>query len=99
MAIKLGSKVRDNITGFEGIAIARTEWLHSCARVTIQPTALHDGKPVESHTFDEKQVEIVEERAPVVESHALDDDRTGGPQDDPVSRRSPVARQNPERGR
>lgn len=27
MAIELGSKVRDKITGFEGIAIGETRWL------------------------------------------------------------------------
>jgi len=88
MAIKLGSKVRDNITGFEGIAIARTEWLHGCARVTIQPQGLHDGKPIESHTFDEQQVELVEAHAPVVSGASSA--TSGGPQRDPVQRPGPV---------
>lgn len=63
MAIKLGSKVRDTITGLQGTAIARTEWLHGCVRVTVQPNALRDGKPIDTSTFDEPQLELVEESA------------------------------------
>ena len=47
--IKLGSKVRDSITGLEGIATARTEYLYGCVRITITPTELKDGKPVDDH--------------------------------------------------
>lgn len=58
--IAIGDKARDSISGFEGIAMARTQWLHGCARITLQPTALHEGKPVEMQTFDEGQLELVE---------------------------------------
>ena len=33
----LGDEVKDTITGFKGIVVARTEWLNGCARVTVQP--------------------------------------------------------------
>lgn len=60
--IKTGSKARDTVSGFEGLVVARTEWLHGCARITIQPQKLTaDGKPIEAHTFDELQCETVEE--------------------------------------
>ena len=85
--IKLGSKVRDNITGFTGIATARTEWLHGCARVTVQPQALHDGKPIDPFTFDEEQMEVVEE-LPVQVSP--DSSATvGGPKRDPGRKTDP----------
>lgn len=57
--IALGQKARDRITGFTGIVIARTEWLHGCTRITIQPSALHEGKPIDTQTVDEAQCEVV----------------------------------------
>jgi hypothetical protein len=33
--VKLGSKCRDSITGLEGIATARTEYLYGCVHVCI----------------------------------------------------------------
>ncbi len=50
--ITLGMGVKDQITGFEGIAIGRTEWLHGCDRIEIESKNLKDGKPVGSETFD-----------------------------------------------
>lgn len=58
--IKLGMKVRDVLTGVEGTAIARTEWLHGCERITIQPEGVKDGKAFETHTVDEPQIEIID---------------------------------------
>jgi len=59
--IKLGSKVKDKITGLVGIAMARTTWLHGCVRISIQPQELKDGKPIELYTIDEPQCEVIEE--------------------------------------
>ena len=60
--IKLGKRVKDTITGFEGIVVGRTEWLYGCVRVSVQPQTLHEGKPVEYQIFDEPQlVEINDE--------------------------------------
>ena len=81
MAIKLGSKVRDNITGFEGIATGRTEWLFGCNRVCVEPTELKDGKPIEAQWFDEQRMEVVAEQAPVVSKDSSA--TTGGPKMDP----------------
>jgi hypothetical protein len=60
MTIELGMKVRDLITGIEGIVTARTEWLNQCNRYVVQPQETKDGKPVESSSFDEMDLEIVE---------------------------------------
>ena len=58
--IQLGDRVKDSITGIIGIAVARTEWLHGCSRVTLQPQgADKERKPFESYTVDEPQLEIV----------------------------------------
>jgi hypothetical protein len=60
--IKLGAKVRDTITNFQGIAVARTEWLHGCIRITIQPPVRKDGTLPDPQSFDEPQVFAVEQR-------------------------------------
>lgn len=62
--IKLGQKVKDTITGFEGIALGRTEWLYGCVRVTVQPQQLFEGKTIEPEVFDEPQLVVVEEPKP-----------------------------------
>ncbi len=77
MAVKLGNKVRDTVTGFEGVAIAKHEFLHGCVRISVQPQSLHDGKPVEAQVFDEPQLDLVEESKPVVAAHAVGS-RPGG---------------------
>ena len=60
--MKLGDRVRDKLTGFEGIAIGVSHWLYGCSRVGIEPTTLgSDGKPIEPVFFDEMRIEKVEE--------------------------------------
>lgn len=66
----LGEKVKDNITGFEGIAIGRAEYLNGCVSIEVQSTKLKDGMPI-SEWFDEQRLSI--------ESKAT----TGGPQSRP----------------
>jgi len=57
--IKLGDKGRDKISGFEGIVTVISDWLNGCRRVTLTPQTLKDGKPIDSHTFDVQQVELI----------------------------------------
>jgi hypothetical protein len=77
--IQLGDKARDTITGFTGICVAKTEWLHGCTRVTLQPDKIgKDGKIPESHTFDEPQLEPVK---PKFFKRGRTD--TGGPRPEP----------------
>lgn len=83
--IKLRDKVRDTITGYTGIVIARTEWLNGCVRATIQAQELKDGKPIESQTFDVQQLEIVEQHPAAAEPK-----RTGGPFPEPSRQADPV---------
>ena len=81
--IKLGDKARDSISGFVGVVVAITEWLNGCQRILIQPQMLHEGKPVESQTFDAEQVEVVLPE-PVVKPS-----RTGGPPIKPTRNADP----------
>ncbi len=57
--INLGDKVKDTITGYEGIAVARTCWLNGCVRICIQSNKLKDGVPVAQQDFDEQQVALI----------------------------------------
>jgi hypothetical protein len=78
MAIKLGSLVKDNITGFEGVATSRVEYLNGCVHVQIQPkTVGKDGKPTESQYFDEQRVELVKEN--VFKASKSSSATSGGP--------------------
>ncbi len=75
--MKLGSTARDTITGFAGVLTSRHEYLNGCVRLTIQPTTLHDGKPIESQTFDIEQLELISEPKPRTT------EPKGGPQNEP----------------
>lgn len=79
---KLGDTVRDVVSGFAGCMVARTEWLHGCARVGIEPTTLDkDGMPaVEVYWFDEPRVDLVK-RADV--PNTTGETKPGGPRPDP----------------
>lgn len=88
--ILLGTKVYDKITGVEGIAVARTEWISGCARITIQPQELKDGKPVETTTVDEPLLGICENQ-PLVSLQKEKEVLTGGPQESPSQKPSPVS--------
>ena len=58
--LKLGCVAKDKISGFSGVVVAVTEWLNGCQRITIQPQEMKDGKPIDGHTFDAEQVDVVE---------------------------------------
>jgi len=57
--IKLGRLVRDKVTGFEGIAVARTTYLQGCDRIELQPKVGKDGKLDEPQAFDEPVLETI----------------------------------------
>ena len=86
--IKLGSRVRDSITGFEGMAVGRTEWLYGCTRIGVECTELKDGKPVEMQWFDEQRLVVIKQEKPYVSPDSSA--KTGGPQSDPRPPASPV---------
>ena len=54
--LTLGDKVRDLVTGFEGIIIAKTEWLYGCTRVGLQGPLNKEGLVSEAQWFDELQL-------------------------------------------
>lgn len=56
--VKLGDKVKDKLTGFEGIVMGRTEYLNGCVSIGILPIELKDGKPQDWVWIDEQRVDI-----------------------------------------
>ncbi len=63
--IELGDTAKDSITGFEGVVIARTEWLTNCVRMTLQPKGLKaEGTPIDCCAFDEPSLVLVKKRNP-----------------------------------
>jgi len=76
--IELGDIAKDSITGFEGVVIAETKWLHGCRRFTLQPQKLSKDREVRSSaTFDEPQLELVKKKV------AATTGKTGGPRPEP----------------
>jgi hypothetical protein len=80
MQVELGTKVRDTVTGYEGVATGATTWLNGCVRYAIQGDGRKDGIPVELYWADEQQIEAVEDKP--LES-AVEAGKTGGPRSDP----------------
>lgn len=82
----LGDLVKDSVTGYRGIVVARTEWLNGCYRLTMQSDTLDkDGKPQPTETFDEPQLILIEKG--VVHCGSRD---TGGPKPTPTQHSNPT---------
>ena len=61
--IKLGTKVKDSITGFEGIATSRVEYLIGCTQIGITPPVDKDGKVPDVVYLDEYRLNGTDLRA------------------------------------
>ncbi len=69
----LGKKVKDKITGYEGIAVDVTDFIHSDSRVGIQSSNIFEGRPALAHVTDLSNIESLEEVNTVIKK------KTGGP--------------------
>lgn len=45
--IVLGDDYKDDITGFQGVATAVTDYMFGCSRVLLEANTLEGGKPVD----------------------------------------------------
>lgn len=68
----LGCRYRDVVTGFEGVATGRCEYLTGCNQVLLAPRS-EGGKPAEASWFDEQRLEGV-----VAEQIVLDNSASPG---------------------
>lgn len=89
--VKLGDKVRDIVSGYEGIVIGVTHYLHGCTVCGVKSQGLHDGKPVSTQWFDMPQLKTVKKKA-VKQGTRI----TGGPHRDIPQRRDEPEYGDPE---
>lgn len=82
--VNLGDECEDTVTGFNGVAVAITQWLNGCVRVTLQPRMAKDGKVPESITFDAPQLKVL--KAKKVDQGPRN---TGGPIPSPEQKKTP----------
>ena len=55
-----GAKVRNELTGQEGIVMGRTDWITGCNRYVIQPHGLDkDNKPYDTFGADEDALTLI----------------------------------------
>lgn len=54
--ITLGEKYRDKITGFQGLATSRHEYLYGCVRYSLESELATAGGKSEEFTFDEQRL-------------------------------------------
>ena len=57
--IKLGERVKDTITGFEGIVVCKANYLNGCVQIQVQSQELDDGKIVKPEWIDEPQLVVI----------------------------------------
>lgn len=58
--IEVGDTARDKVTGAEGIVVAKTHYLTSCDRISVQGKVGADGKIPEWISFDISVAELLE---------------------------------------
>jgi len=76
--VKLGDKVRDPISGFEGVIVSTHHYQYGCTRMSVQPPVDKDGKLPEIQSFDEPALELVKAQVAVPDPKPSRQ-RTGGP--------------------
>lgn len=77
MEIQFGDKVRDRLSGIEGILFARTTYLTGCNHIGIKRIGTKpDGSAHDLHWCDEPVVELVESNYFALDAAKQD---TGGP--------------------
>lgn len=80
--IELGDRVEDEITGFQGIVVARLDYLNGCLRFMVQAENLDkDGKPGTDAVFDVEQLKVIKQGVHKVKAVS------GGPMPTPPRRR------------
>jgi len=63
---ELGETLKDKITGFEGVAMARVEYFTDCIHYALCSQTLKDGKSLEWEYFDETRLVRVKGKKKIV---------------------------------
>lgn len=56
--VELGDVLKDTITGYEGVCVARAQYLTGCNQVALSPKVKDGGEP-QSNWFDIERVVVV----------------------------------------
>lgn len=64
---QLGDKVRDTVTGFEGIVTCKNEWLNGCLQYCVKGKVKKDKSIPEGEWIDEGQLTLIKAKALDVE--------------------------------
>ena len=80
--IKLGDRVRDMITGFEGIATARCIHKYGCDQYDVKPQVSEENNYQDGRWLDEGRLRVIEEG--VVKPCQVTVNKPGGPSRGPV---------------
>lgn len=67
--VPLGTRMKDLVTGFEGIAIARVEFMNGCIQYMLKPQKLDkDGKTLEASAdvYDYHKYQVIDSEQLVV---------------------------------
>jgi len=83
--VSLGDRVKDVISGQEGIVTGISDFLYGCRRVSVVPQETKDGKPVVAFWVDEPQLKVLEREAIAGDKPGRRKKKkkyTGGPRDD-----------------
>lgn len=56
---KMGVKLRDRVTGLEGICTGRLEYMNGCVQFCIKPKVGKDGKVPNGDWIDSQQLEQI----------------------------------------
>ena len=76
----LGKQVKDKITGFEGIATGKADYLYGCTQYSVAPKVNPtDGKVGDSYWFDEGSLEVT---GPGITAAEVKGTKPGGPNRD-----------------
>jgi hypothetical protein len=70
----LGKKVRDKVSGAEGVATSISFDLYGCIQVVVHPGVDKDGKQKECHWYDFARLTVLSE-VPVMDQPEFEDSR------------------------
>jgi len=79
--VDLGDKVKDTVSGYEGIAVCKCSYLQGCDRIAIQAPVNKKGIKPDWEYFDEPQLKVVKKNVVKQGSRV-----TGGYQPDDAER-------------
>ena len=76
---ELGIKVKDVVTGFKGVTMARAEYLTGCNQYLVLPIPKKASKDTypESHWFDEARLRIVNKKPVITYEEVADENEPG----------------------